>query len=978
MVPRIHSSIRVAGWLLAVLTASVPAQAQGVDTFNPAPNNYVLALAVQEDGKILVGGDFTLFGCFGNCGPGSVGRDRIARLNADGSLDPTFTPSVDGRVSAIVVQPDGKIVIAGSFAVVGGIARKYLARLNSDGSVDPVFNPGVNMNNPAYAMALQADGKIVVGGGFYGGLGGLARYYFGRLNADGTADASFETWTNGPVQAIAMQADGKILIGGLFTSIGGETPDTTRNYIGRINDDGTLDLSFNPGADQRVDVIAVQADGKILVGGNFTGLGGGTGTTPRFHIGRVEANGLVDQNFLPGADATIYSLVSQADGRILVGGNFTTLGGGGTGVFPRSRLGRLNQDGTIDTSLDPGAESTVYAIALQPANGHVLVAGTFDELGTAPAVARPYIGRILNTEPVVQSVTVDDGGATVTWLRNGTLPEVAFTDFAMSTDGVNYTPLGGGTGAGTRIVGGWRISGVSLPVHPQLTLRMRAHAPGAMAGASGSAIEWIVPAADFNVVQNGNFTFGLSGWLFFATPDMTYIQHNVTNGVLNAYRVTPPPGTDNQAVAFQQTGVSLSSGVPLLAEFDLGNSNNVRKRVSVLLHDSDFSDLSVCTFWLPANTPLTRYSMATHTTKPWLNLTISFYLASAGSDGGVYLFDNVSVKYSPGGAIDETLCDDLLTPGPGVGPDGPNVLVNGDFASGAVTPGWILFGQIDSTVTAGVFEFVRLNASPSGVILQQTGVAAAPSEILTATFRLGNTGVRRERVTVILHDSGFQDLSACTFWLEPGQPLSDYTYRTFTTQAWSNVTFSVYPSTSGTVRATQLDNVVLRRTPAAIIGGTECLEPGSSTINVSTAMAMPASRARRQIADAAKARRAGTGASISQSAKASLAPAPVAPTPNDWIDLSSAAAGATLHLESWLTATGARAVVQVSLDGLTWIAAGVVDESDRWTPVAIDLDPYRGLQIRIRFVLEPVDPATGGADEIWRIRAVRLERGRTP
>jgi uncharacterized delta-60 repeat protein len=975
----------IAGVVCVVLGLAAPARAQAVDTFNPASNNYIYAIAVQPDGKILVGGDFTSFGCDPGCGPASVARSKIARLNADGSVDVTFDPGADGPVNAIVVQPDGKIIIAGAFANVGGggsgsTPRKYLARLNPDGTVDPGFNPGVNMNNSVYAVALQPDGKILVGGGFYAGLGGAVRYYFGRLNADGVADPGFAPGVDGPVQTIAIQGDGRILLGGLFTHAGGEFGDTERHRIARLDANGTVDMTFNPGANNRVESIAVQADGKILVGGIFTGLGGGTGTTPRFNIGRLEADGTVDQNFIPGANGLVYTFAVQADGRILVGGAFTMFGGGGTGANVRNNIARLNPDGSLDP-FDPGAEEDVRAIAVQM-DGHFVLGGTFSGLGAGTgATSRSYIGRVLNSDPALQSVTVADGGTTVTWLRNGTMPEVAFVDFASSTNGVTYTPLG----SGTRIVGGWRVTGVTLPVHPDLTLRMRAYYPTGQRGASSSMIEWIVPAADFNTIENGDFTLGLSGWLFFATPDMTYITHNVTAEVLNFFRTPPPPGTTNQAVAFQQTGVPLSANVPLIAEFDLGNSSSVRKRVSILIHDSDFSDLSVCTFWLPANSPLTTYGMTTHTTKPWVNLTIAFYAASAGSNGGFYQIDNVSVRYSPGGSTTETMCEDALAPTAPGGAASPTLLVNGDFGSGTVGPGWSLFGQIDGGVTAGAFEFTKLAGTPSGVILQQTGQAVAANELLTATFQLGNFSGVRQRVTVIMHDADFSDLSACTFWLAPGQPLSTYTYRSFATEAWTNATLSVYPATVGTVRSTRLDNVTMQRTPSAVIGGTECLEP-ASPINLLGRRARAASSAPKASTAADSSAQARTAA---RSARGGGAP------PADlWQGWVAAASDARVHVlergpidltwetdarllvASWLRSTASRATIQISADGgLTWDTIHTVGASDSWTKIEIDLSAYAGSMIHVRFVFEGVAPADDADPDMWRLGNIEITKG---
>src|SRR5262245_5990317 len=104
---------------------------------------------------------------------------------------------------------------------------------------------------------------------------------------------------------------------------------------------------FDPGAGHNVHALAVQTDGKILAGGAFLTLGGGgVGTSTRNHIGRLNSDGSLDAAFDPGANSGILAFAVQADGRILAVGNFTTIGGGGTGTTPRNRIARLNADGT--------------------------------------------------------------------------------------------------------------------------------------------------------------------------------------------------------------------------------------------------------------------------------------------------------------------------------------------------------------------------------------------------------------------------------------------------------------------------------------------------------------------------------------------------------------------------------------------------------------------------------------------------------
>jgi glucose/arabinose dehydrogenase len=330
-------------------------------------------------------------------------------------------------------------------------------------------------------------------------------------------------------------------------------------------------------------------------------------------------------------------------------------------------------------------------------------------------------------------------------------------------------------------------------------------------------------------LKNGTFSAGLSDWLTFATPNPSFFVGGVTNGVMEFFRVPAPQGTVNQAVILQPTGTSVPASTGLTVQVDLGNSSTVRKRLSVVLHDEDFSDLSVCTFWLAPGAPLQSYTMSAHTTQFWSNLTIAFYAATEGSDGGNYRLDNVVVGIDPAGSATETRCGDPTAPAPGSGVDSPELLTNGDFQSGLAP--WQQFGQIQSVLTNGIFMFVRPPGDPAGGILQDTGLAVPARTILTASLDLGNSSMARRRVTVLVHDLDFSDLTVCTFWLRPGQPLARYFMRTYTTTAWERATVSVYSATIETLPWVLVDNISLRETPSQVTAGTECEEPGSSSAN---------------------------------------------------------------------------------------------------------------------------------------------------
>jgi uncharacterized delta-60 repeat protein len=182
---------------------------------------------VQADGKILTGGAFTSVAPNGGV---SVTRNRIARLERDGSLDQTLNLNMVGNyVDAIAVQTDGKIIIGGNFSVILGLARNRIARLNADGTLDAAFDP--NANDDVSSVAVQSDGKILMGGLFTNIGGQTQRNRIARLNSDGSVDTTFDPNADGVVHSIAPQPNGKILVGGGFTIIGGQT----RNGFARLN-----------------------------------------------------------------------------------------------------------------------------------------------------------------------------------------------------------------------------------------------------------------------------------------------------------------------------------------------------------------------------------------------------------------------------------------------------------------------------------------------------------------------------------------------------------------------------------------------------------------------------------------------------------------------------------------------------------------------------------------------------------------------
>ena len=395
----------------------------GVDNsfISPYPDYNVDSMAIQADGKIVIGGEFTVAGAFT--------RNHIARLNVDGSVDGTFDPNANGDVLCLVLQSDGKIVLGGGFTTLGGAPQNRIARLNADGTVDTSFNVGAN--GAVNSVVIQRDGKIVLAGNFTA-VGGLYRYGIARLNPDGSVDTSFHPDVY--ASCLLLQPDGKIIADG---------------YL-RLNPDGSVDTSFKcSGASDRVLSLVMQPDGKIVMGGRFTSVGAFT----RSHIARLNVDGSVDGTFDPSANGSVCCLALQSDGKIMVGGGFTTLGGA-----PQNRIARLNFDGSVDSSFNAGTDDFVGSLALQP-DGKILLGGQFTWV-TDPETQQVYYLRKLtrlDNGMAVQSLTASS--TTLTWSRGGTAPEVDWVVFETSLDQSSWTVLG----PGTRVSSGWQATGLSLP-----------------------------------------------------------------------------------------------------------------------------------------------------------------------------------------------------------------------------------------------------------------------------------------------------------------------------------------------------------------------------------------------------------------------------------------------------------------------------------------------------------------------------------
>lgn len=523
-------------WLPSLLLTAPSAHAQTAGTLDSAfdPNvggSYVAASAMQPDGKVIIAGSFATVG--------GAAHGNIARLNADGSVDASFTASTDATVNCVAVQADGKIVIGGDFSTVNGAARQCLARLDVDGTLESTatFNPGTVATGVVYCVAVQGDGKLVIGGGF-ASINGSASAGIARLNADGTLEstATFNpgTGANGEVYSVAVQEDGKILLGGYFTMVNG----AQRNYLARLLADGSLEstATFNPGSGANENAlvsIAVQADGKILIGGSFTAFNGS----------------------------------------------------------PANRIARLNADGSLDSSaaFDPGsgADGAVDTFALQ-ADGSFLIGGSFNAINGTP---RAHFAKLSN-DAATASLTAPDA-TQVLWSRGGSGPELSQVTFEISTDGgATWSAPSSGARVGT--TANWQLTGLSLPATG--SVRARGRMSGGFFNGSTGLIEQIatftvVPAGttydaagDFSPAANpgGPWSYGFAASLGGSFGSDT--DHFVASGL--DYWNT---GNGTPGVTHNGTGAAVDVG-----------GGTILQPGQLTLHPGESGDFSVIRFTVPA------------------------------------------------------------------------------------------------------------------------------------------------------------------------------------------------------------------------------------------------------------------------------------------------------------------------------------------------------------------------------------------
>lgn len=474
----------------------------------PLLEGLVHGIVEDPEGRLLVAGEFAL--------SSDPSRRNLIRLNLDGSLDESFTASISGglnQVRRVVPLPDGRLLVGGFFNTVSSTSRPGLARLLPDGSLDPGFNASLSAGNGISAIALRPDGNVLVGGAFTM-IGGQPRTRMALLDADGAALPGFEVAPNQGVFQILAQPGGAVLVMGGFSEIAGQP----RSRLARLHADGSLDplidLSFN----NPINAMALEPSGKdLLLGGDFSLVNGEPSPAG---FARLTLGGTLRASLRPqitGGD--VAAIAVTADDRILVGGSFSQIDGVG-----RPRLARLRIDGQLDPAFNPAPDGPVHALVAL-ADGGILVAGDFLEIGGGDAMRLARLDAAGDLDPdfeasidgPVRSAALDaEGGlliggsfATVNDQPRANVarlhPDGSLdTDFAASSDG---TVLSIAVEAGGRIILGGNFAAVNGQPRQRLArLQSGGQLDASFVAAVDAPVAAILVQPDGRIVLGGSFT----------------------------------------------------------------------------------------------------------------------------------------------------------------------------------------------------------------------------------------------------------------------------------------------------------------------------------------------------------------------------------------------------------------------------------------------------------------------------------------
>jgi len=359
-------------------------------------NGVVYAVVRLPDNSTVIGGSFSRVN--------DTPRANLAKLKPDGTLDPDWHADTDDGVNALAVDANGNVIVAGEFYSVSNVSRFFLAKVSGTGTgtVDPIWNP--NSNGSVNTIVIDGNGKIIVGG-LFAHIGGQDRQHIARLSGSGAGDAD-ATWNpsaDATIFALAVDGSNNVYVSGSFEQIGGQA----RHYLAKLSGSGTglADLSWNPGVTGYVYALTVYS-GAVYAGGYFSNIGG----QPRTNLARLaDSTGAALSGWIPGVNSIVEDIAIDAGGNVYVVGDFSVINS-----WIVDGIARLSGiDASVDLSWNPKADSTVYSIDLD-GSGDVRVGGGFVNVDSQPAGGFALIDSNATT---IAAATTDSPGYAYTVLR---------------------------------------------------------------------------------------------------------------------------------------------------------------------------------------------------------------------------------------------------------------------------------------------------------------------------------------------------------------------------------------------------------------------------------------------------------------------------------------------------------------------------------------------------------------------------------
>ncbi len=554
-------------------------------------NSQVYTIATQVDGKVIVGGNFTAYN--------GISRNRIARMNADGTLDESFVvgDGFNSTVNSVAVDENGKVIVVGFFTDYNGFTGKNrIVRLNPDGSLDQTFNTGTGFTGNATSVRLLPDGRMLVCGQFaqYNGsaVGAIA-----RLNADGTRDNTFNQGGTGigwaaTATSLEVMPDGKVIV--VSNNIGTYNG-VTVNRMFRINADGSLDSSFDigTGPNNAVTSAVALADGSVILGGNFTSFN----DQPINRVVKLTPSGAIDPSFEIGTgfNNIVEDMELDAEGNLVCVGSLSNYNG-----VARGSIARLLPNGTLDDSFNTVNGFNIWANCLRiQEDGRIVVGGAFSVYA---GIQRNGLARLLNH--TVNATTVSPEGP---FCRGG------------ATD-LSYEAIG--------------IFGSSNVFTAQLS------------DANGNFS---------NAVDIGSVTATVSGTISVTIPSDAAAGVNYRMRVISSEPPVSGPTlglTDNLTVVVPDPAVSISS--------DLGNEFCAGQDVTFTANPTDGGDAPAYQ-WFVNNLPVSGATESTFTTSTLQNgaqVRVRLTSNALCYEGEPVFSDNFVVTVNPSDELTATITAD--------------------------------------------------------------------------------------------------------------------------------------------------------------------------------------------------------------------------------------------------------------------------------------------------------------------------------